>query len=176
MLKHCSTRTRLKAFTPRGWKLLSPRLLLHQGVLKFSEMTHTTARDPSGIWHSAPFEKQDDTLQLLAYEIPSGAGHPCGWLSSWMADTACGISISTGDTYHHPGPPPISAALHKHFSGRWAALEIWMRISISQYMLSPGPPRTSLFSQMFYLTIVMVHSLFSHGIFSLRDLLSSDYY
>lgn len=89
-----------------------------------------------------------------------------------MVGTAGGISVGTGDIYWCPGVPLISGVLHKHFSGRWAALEIQTGISVSQGTLSPGPARTSLSSQMFYLTLAMldfcVHiilHIFSHGIF-----------
>ena len=74
-----------------------------------------------------------------------------------MVDTAGGISVGTGDIYGHQGEDsPMSAALHQHFSWRQAALEIQIGISISQGMLSPSPARTSLSSQMFYLTLVML--------------------
>lgn len=135
---------------------LLPRLTSCQGILKFSEMTHTMVRDHSGIWHQSCFQKQHSTLQLVASKILSDASCPPGWLSDWIVGTVGVISLSTGDIYWYLGTSPISAVLHKHFSGRWAALEIQMGISISQGMLSPSLARTSLSSQMFYLTLAMI--------------------
>lgn len=107
-------------------------------------------------WHRTYFQKQDSTVQLVASKILPDASCPPGWLSKWIVGTVGGISVGTGDIYWCLGTSPISAALHKHFSGRWTALEIQMGISISQGMLSPSLARTSLSSQMFYLTLAMI--------------------
>lgn len=88
-----------QAFTPYGWKVLLPRLMLWQGVLKFSEMTHSTAREPSGvelvlksrIAHCRWWRPK--SLLVPAAHV---GGCPAGWwaqqvASLWVQETSIGV-------------------------------------------------------------------------------------